>query len=68
MRQLNALATQRGQSMAQMAIAWVLRKPVVTSALFGASRPEQIQDIVGTLKNLNFAAEELEAIDAILAG
>ena len=67
-RQLNTIALQRGQSMAQMAIAWVLRKPVVTSALFGASRPSQIKDIVGTLNNLEFSAEELNLIETILAG
>lgn len=67
-RRLNEIAQQRGQSMAQMAIAWVLRNPVVTSALFGASRPKQIQDVVGALQNLEFSPEELAAIDAILAG
>lgn len=67
-RRLNEIAQQRGQSMAQMAIAWVLRNPVVTSALFGASRPKQIQDVVGALQNLEFSVEELAAIDAILAG
>ncbi|MFZ3079926.1 MAG: L-glyceraldehyde 3-phosphate reductase [Bellilinea sp.] len=64
---LNTIAQQHGQSMAQMAIAWVLRNPAVTSALFGASRPEQIQDIVGALQNLEFSTQELEAIDVILA-
>lgn len=67
-RRLNTIAQQRGQSMAQMAIAWVLRDPVVTSALFGASRPKQIQDIVGALRNLEFSMKELEAVDAILGG
>ncbi|GAP16047.1 predicted oxidoreductase [Longilinea arvoryzae] len=67
-RRLNAIARQRGQSMAQMAIAWVLRKPVVTSALFGASRPEQVLNVGETLKNLEFSPEELSAIDSILAG
>ena len=67
-RRLNDLARQRGQSMAQMAIAWVLRQPVVTSALFGASRPQQVRDVVGTLQNLEFSPPELEAIEAILAG
>lgn len=66
-RRLNSIAQQRGQSMAQMAIAWVLRKPAVTSALFGASRPEQVLNIVETLKNLEFSQEELVAIDQILA-
>ena len=52
--------------MAQMAIAWTLRSPVITSALIGASRPEQIEDIVGALANLKFSDDELEAIEAIL--
>ena len=65
---LNEIARHRGQSMAQMAIAWVLRNPVVTSALIGASRPEQIADVVGTLRNLEFSAEELTSIEEILLG
>jgi L-glyceraldehyde 3-phosphate reductase len=67
-RRLNEIAQARGQSMAQMAIAWVLRRPVVTSALIGASRIQQIQDIAGVLKNLTFSHEELNQIDAILKG
>lgn len=66
-RQLSQVALERGQSMAQMAIAWVLRNPTVTSALIGASRPEQIDDIVATTQNLSFSAEELAQIDQILA-
>ncbi len=66
-RQLNEIAQQRGQSMAQMAIAWVLRRPEITSAVFGASRPQQVQDIVGTLKNLHFSPDELAAIESCLA-
>ncbi|HEX9012492.1 MAG TPA: L-glyceraldehyde 3-phosphate reductase [Anaerolineaceae bacterium] len=65
--QLNQIAAARGQSMAQMALAWVLRKPEVTSALIGASRPSQIDDAVAALKNLAFSGEELEQIDRILA-
>ncbi len=65
-RRLNGIAQARGQSMAQMAIAWVLRRPVVTSALIGASRVQQIEDIVGAQKNLGFTQEELEKIDSIL--
>jgi L-glyceraldehyde 3-phosphate reductase len=53
--------------MAQMAIAWVLRDPVVTSALFGASRPEQVQDVVTALQHLDFSPEELASIESILA-
>jgi L-glyceraldehyde 3-phosphate reductase len=65
-RQLNQMAQQRGQSMAQMAIAWVLRHSNMTSALIGASRVSQIEEIVAALNNLNFTAEELKAIDGIL--
>jgi L-glyceraldehyde 3-phosphate reductase len=60
---LNAVAQRRGQSLAQMAIAWVLRDPRMTSALIGASRVEQIEDCVAALKRLDFAPEELAAID-----
>ncbi|NOZ50663.1 MAG: L-glyceraldehyde 3-phosphate reductase [Chloroflexi bacterium] len=66
-QKLNAIAGARGQSMAQMAIAWVLRHPGMSSALVGASRVSQIEDSVGALQNLDFSAEELAAIDAILA-
>jgi L-glyceraldehyde 3-phosphate reductase len=62
-RALNAIAERRGQSLAQMAIAWVLREGRVTSALIGASRPEQLDDCVGALKNPTFTAEELAEID-----
>jgi L-glyceraldehyde 3-phosphate reductase len=66
-RQLDALARQRGQSLAQMALAWVLRQPAVTSALIGASRTSQIEDNLGALKNLSFTSAELAQIDRILA-
>jgi L-glyceraldehyde 3-phosphate reductase len=62
-RALNAIAQRRGQSLAQMAIAWVLRKPVVTSALIGASRWEQIEDCLGALRNTQFSKAELDDID-----
>ncbi len=62
-RGLNAIAERRGQTLAQMAIAWVLRKGRVTSALIGASRPEQVEDCVGALKNLDFSDAELAEID-----
>jgi len=65
-RALNDLARERGQSLAQMALAWVLRHATVTSALVGASRVAQIEDGVAALGNLRFADEELAAIDAIL--
>ncbi|WP_230532743.1 L-glyceraldehyde 3-phosphate reductase [Microvirga roseola] len=63
-RGLNSLAERRGQTLAQMALAWVLRDRRVTTALIGASRKEQILDCVAALKNLSFTAEELAAIDS----
>jgi L-glyceraldehyde 3-phosphate reductase len=63
LRALNAIAQKRGQSLAQMAIAWVLRDPRMTSALTGASRPEQIDDVVAALSKLEFEKEELLEID-----
>ena len=65
-RQLNELASGRGQSLAQMALAWVLRKPQVTSALIGSSSVEQLQDNLTALENLNFTADELDRIEVIL--
>ncbi|HWI61046.1 MAG TPA: L-glyceraldehyde 3-phosphate reductase [Symbiobacteriaceae bacterium] len=65
-RRLGALAEARGQSLAQMALAWVLRGGRVTSALIGASRVSQVEDCVGALDNLAFSPEELTQIDAIL--
>jgi len=62
-RKLNAIAERRGQSLAQMALAWVLRNGRVTSALIGASRAEQVRENVGALKHLEFSAEELAEID-----
>ena len=62
-RKLNDIAAARGQTLAQMAIAWVLRDGAITSALIGASRPEQVVDCVGALGNLDFSAEELAQID-----
>jgi L-glyceraldehyde 3-phosphate reductase len=62
-RALNEIAKRRGQSLAQLALAWTLRDPRVTSALIGASRPEQIIENVGALKNLSFSVEELAQID-----
>jgi L-glyceraldehyde 3-phosphate reductase len=67
LRELNAVAQQRGQSLAEMAVAWVLRDPHVTSALVGTSKVEQVDDNVAALKNLAFSAEELKKIDGILA-
>ncbi|MBU9562353.1 L-glyceraldehyde 3-phosphate reductase [Burkholderia multivorans] len=62
-RKLNEIAQRRGQSLAQMALAWVLRGGRVTSALIGASRAEQVRENVGALKNLEFSADELAEID-----
>jgi L-glyceraldehyde 3-phosphate reductase len=64
--QLNQLAQTRGQTMAQMAIAWVLRHPQMTSALIGTSRVSQIESAVAALDNLDFSDSELEAIEKIL--
>ena len=63
---LNKIARKRGQSLAQMALAWVLRDNLVTSVLIGASKVEQIEDNVQALSNLEFAPEELRSIDEIL--
>jgi L-glyceraldehyde 3-phosphate reductase len=63
---LNSLAKERGQSLAQMALAWVLRGGHITSALIGASRVSQIEENVAALNNLDFSAEELAKIDEIL--
>jgi L-glyceraldehyde 3-phosphate reductase len=63
-RALNEIAQRRGQSLAQMAIAWVLRKPAITSALVGASSWPQIEECLGALRNGSFQQEELDGIDA----
>ena len=63
-RGLNEIAARRGQSLAQMALAWVLRDERVTSALVGASSVEQLEDSLGALERLGFSDEELEEIDA----
>ncbi|SEO82480.1 L-glyceraldehyde 3-phosphate reductase [Pseudomonas sp. Snoq117.2] len=62
-RALDTIAKRRGQSLAQLALAWTLRDPRITSALIGASRPEQIVENVAALDNLTFTAEELAEID-----
>jgi L-glyceraldehyde 3-phosphate reductase len=66
-RALREVAQKRGQSLAQMALAWVLRQPAMTSALIGASRVEQVEENVAALEQLDFAAEELSLIDTILS-
>jgi L-glyceraldehyde 3-phosphate reductase len=67
-QRLNEMARERGQSLAQMALAWVLRQPGVTSALVGASRVQQVEDNVATLAHLDFKQDELEAIHRVLMG
>lgn len=68
LRALDGIAKSRGQSLAQLALAWVLRGGRVTSALVGASSARQIEDSVGALARLDFDAEELAAIDAVING
>jgi L-glyceraldehyde 3-phosphate reductase len=65
-RKLNELALRRGQKLSQMALAWVLRKPQVTSALIGASSVPQLEENLAALSNLHFTEEELQAIEDIL--
>lgn len=65
-RKLNDLAKSRGQSLAQMALAWVLRHPIMTSVLIGASKISQIDDAVGAIEHLAFSEAELQSIEAIL--
>ena len=64
-RQLNDLAAQRGQTLAQMALSWILRDGIVTSVLAGASKPEQVLDNIQAAKNTTFSQEELQIIDRI---
>ncbi|HEY5079102.1 MAG TPA: aldo/keto reductase, partial [Opitutaceae bacterium] len=66
-RKLDAIAKDRGQSLAQLALAWVLRQPSITSALIGASKVSQIDENLGALKSLAFSGDELKRIDAIVA-
>jgi L-glyceraldehyde 3-phosphate reductase len=63
---LNAIAQERGQTLAQMALAWTVRLPAVTSALIGVSNVEQLKDNLGAIENLSFTDEELKRIEAIL--
>ncbi|MEG1055909.1 MAG: aldo/keto reductase, partial [Janthinobacterium sp.] len=67
-RALNQIAAQRGQTLAQMALAWVLRDPRVTSTLIGASSSAQIRENVAALQQLSFTADELAAHEATIAG
>jgi L-glyceraldehyde 3-phosphate reductase len=59
------MAKERGQTLAQMALAWILRLPAVTSALIGASSVQQIEENVEALKNLSFTEDELKRIDTL---
>jgi L-glyceraldehyde 3-phosphate reductase len=65
-KRLNDIALQRGQTLAQMALAWLLKDSRVTSVLIGASRPEQLTDSLQCLNNIEFSAEELVKIEEIL--
>lgn len=67
-RRLNGIAADRGQSLAQMALCWVLRRPEVTSVLIGASSTAQLENNAACLKGLEFSADELEQIDQVLQG
>ena len=62
-RKLNEIAAQRGQTLAEMALAWILKDGAVTSVLIGASKPAQILDNIKAIENTSFTAEELAAID-----
>ncbi len=66
-RRLGEIAQARGQSLAQMALAWVLRHPQVTSAVIGASKVSQLEENLGALGNPEFSAEELQRLESILA-
>ena len=65
-RQLNELAKQRGQSLAQMALAWVIKDPRITSVLIGVSKPDQVTDSIKCLDNYKFSDEEISTINTIL--
>jgi L-glyceraldehyde 3-phosphate reductase len=67
LRKLDAIAKERGQSLAQLALAWVLRQPAITSALIGASKTSQIDENLGALKNLAFTPDELARIESIIS-
>ena len=66
-KQLNQFAAERGQTLAQMAISWILRRPEVTTVLVGASRVSQLDNSLAALKNTAFSEDELKRIDEILA-
>jgi L-glyceraldehyde 3-phosphate reductase len=62
---LNKMAEDRGQTLAEMALAWVLKDDVITSVIIGASKPEQILDNLKAIENTSFTAEELSEIDRL---
>jgi len=64
---LNQIAAERGQSLAQMAIAWILKDKRITSVILGASKPKQVTDAAGAIRNYQFSPEELARIDTVLA-
>ncbi len=66
-RRLDEIAKRRGQTLPQMALAWDLRDPEITSVLIGASKPQQILENLGAIENTSFSAEELREIDEIQA-
>jgi L-glyceraldehyde 3-phosphate reductase len=66
-RGLNNIAQQRGQSMAQMALSWILKDQRMTSLIIGASKPEQVTDSIQCLKNYSFTSNELNSIEEILS-
>lgn len=68
LRKLQDMAQQRGQTLSQMALAWILHNPAVATVLVGASRPEQIIENAGCIANLTFTDEEITAIEMLLAG
>lgn len=67
-RRLNEVARGRGQSLAQMALAWVLRQPAMTGVIIGASKPNQIEDCVGVAERLSFTDDELSRVEEVLEG
>ena len=66
LNKLNEIAKRRGQTLSQMALAWVLNNKAVATVLIGASRPEQIAENVGCIENLGFESEEIEEIEKVL--
>ena len=65
-KELNKIAEKRNQSMAQMALAWVLKDPRITSVIIGASKPEQVTDSIASIRNTVFDKKELKTIEQIL--